>query len=86
MGCEVELVERGLTVRGPERLAGVDIDLHDESELTPTVAALAALADGPTRIRGRRRTSAGTRRTGSPRSSPRSTRSAVRRRRPRTAW
>jgi 3-phosphoshikimate 1-carboxyvinyltransferase len=52
MGCEVVLDERGLTVRGPERLSGVDIDLHDESELTPTVAALAALADGPTRIRG----------------------------------
>ena len=42
----------GLTVRGPDRLSGVDIDLHDESELTPTVAALAALADGPSRIRG----------------------------------
>ncbi len=52
MGCEVVLDERGLTVRGPERLAGLDIDLHDESELTPTVAALASLADGPTRIRG----------------------------------
>ncbi|MCS7481661.1 3-phosphoshikimate 1-carboxyvinyltransferase [Umezawaea endophytica] len=52
MGCEVVLDERGLTVRGPERLTGLDIDLHDESELTPTVAALAALADGPTRIRG----------------------------------
>ena len=52
MGCEVVLDSRGLTVRGPERLTGLDIDLHDESELTPTVAALAALADGPTRIRG----------------------------------
>jgi 3-phosphoshikimate 1-carboxyvinyltransferase len=52
MGCEVVLDERGLTVRGPERLSGLDIDLHDESELTPTVAALAALADGPTHIRG----------------------------------
>ncbi|PRY43888.1 3-phosphoshikimate 1-carboxyvinyltransferase [Umezawaea tangerina] len=52
MGCEVSLDERGLTVRGPDRLAGLDIDLHDESELTPTVAALATLADGPTHIRG----------------------------------
>jgi 3-phosphoshikimate 1-carboxyvinyltransferase len=52
MGCEVVLDERGLTVRGPRRLTGLDIDLHDESELTPTVAALAALAEGPTRIRG----------------------------------
>ncbi|HEX7305543.1 3-phosphoshikimate 1-carboxyvinyltransferase [Lentzea sp.] len=52
MGCEVEVSERGLTVRGPAKLSGVDIDLHDESELTPTVAALAALAEGRTVIRG----------------------------------
>ncbi|MFD5829435.1 3-phosphoshikimate 1-carboxyvinyltransferase [Lentzea sp. NPDC060358] len=52
MGCEVEVSERGLTVRGPAKLSGVDIDLRDESELTPTVAALAALAEGRTVIRG----------------------------------
>ncbi|WP_367135383.1 3-phosphoshikimate 1-carboxyvinyltransferase [Saccharothrix sp. HUAS TT1] len=52
MGCAVELTEAGLVLRGPDRLTGVDVDLRDESELTPTVAALAALADGPTRIRG----------------------------------
>ncbi|MFC3891667.1 3-phosphoshikimate 1-carboxyvinyltransferase [Lentzea rhizosphaerae] len=52
MGCEVLVSEHGLTVRGPSRLSGVDIDLHDESELTPTVAALAALAEGRTVIRG----------------------------------
>jgi len=51
-GCAVALDERGLTVRGPERLSGLDVDLRDESELTPTVVALAALADGPSRIRG----------------------------------
>lgn len=42
----------GMTVQGPDRLAGVDVDLHDASELTPTVAALAALATSPSRIRG----------------------------------
>ncbi len=52
MGCTVELSDKGLTVRGPARLSGVDIDLHDESELTPTVAALASLAEGRTQIRG----------------------------------
>lgn len=52
MGCTVELSDRGLTVRGPAKLSGLDIDLHDESELTPTVAALAALAEGRTTIRG----------------------------------
>ncbi|MBB5955190.1 3-phosphoshikimate 1-carboxyvinyltransferase [Saccharothrix tamanrassetensis] len=52
LGCDVVLDDRGLTVRGPERLSGLDVDLRDESELTPTVAALAALADGTSRIRG----------------------------------
>ncbi|WP_112269136.1 3-phosphoshikimate 1-carboxyvinyltransferase [Lentzea terrae] len=52
MGCTVEVSEQGLTVRGPEKLSGLDIDLRDESELTPTVAALAALAEGQTIIRG----------------------------------
>ena len=38
---------------GPaDACAGVDVDLHDAGELTPTVAAVAALATGPSRIRG----------------------------------
>ncbi|NUS45289.1 MAG: 3-phosphoshikimate 1-carboxyvinyltransferase, partial [Mycobacteriaceae bacterium] len=41
-----------LTVHGPAALHGVDIDLHDVGELAPTVAALAALADSPSRLRG----------------------------------
>lgn len=52
MGCAVELHKRGLSVRGPDRLEGVDVDLHDIGELTPTVAVLAALASGPSRLRG----------------------------------
>ncbi|HEY6422848.1 MAG TPA: 3-phosphoshikimate 1-carboxyvinyltransferase [Pseudonocardiaceae bacterium] len=52
MGARVELDERGLTVTGPDRLDGVDADLHDIGELTPTVAALAALASSPSRLRG----------------------------------
>jgi 3-phosphoshikimate 1-carboxyvinyltransferase len=51
-GCGVEPGSDGMTVRGPDTLAGVDVDLHDASELTPTVAAVAALATGPSRIRG----------------------------------
>jgi len=31
---------------------GVDVDLHAAGELAPTIAALAALADGPSRLRG----------------------------------
>jgi len=51
-GCTVEPGPGGMTVHGPQTLLGVDVDLHDASELTPTVAALAALASTPSRIRG----------------------------------
>lgn len=41
-----------LVVVGPDRLVGVDLDLSAIGELTPTVAALCALADGPSRLTG----------------------------------
>ena len=52
MGCTVEHVPDGLRVTGPERLTGVDLDLHDVGELTPAIAALCALADSPSHLRG----------------------------------
>jgi 3-phosphoshikimate 1-carboxyvinyltransferase len=52
MGAHVRLDSEGLTVRGPERLAGVDVDLHDVGELTPVIAAVAALASEPSYLRG----------------------------------
>ncbi|MGH3993642.1 MAG: 3-phosphoshikimate 1-carboxyvinyltransferase, partial [Pseudonocardiaceae bacterium] len=52
LGAQVDLDERGLTVTGPGRLTGLDAELHEAGELTPTVAALAALAAGPSRLRG----------------------------------
>ncbi|GAA4866103.1 3-phosphoshikimate 1-carboxyvinyltransferase [Saccharopolyspora rosea] len=52
MGAEVRREPTGLTVTGPGVLRAVDIDLHDVGELTPTVTALAAFADGPSRLRG----------------------------------
>jgi 3-phosphoshikimate 1-carboxyvinyltransferase len=52
MGVTVRRDDNGLTVTGDGTLSGVDYDLHDVGELTPTVAALAALADGPSRLRG----------------------------------
>jgi 3-phosphoshikimate 1-carboxyvinyltransferase len=52
MGCTVTLDSAGLRVSGTGTLSGVDVDLHDVSELTPTIAALATLADGPSRLRG----------------------------------
>jgi 3-phosphoshikimate 1-carboxyvinyltransferase len=42
----------GMSVRGPGTLLGVDVDLHDVGELTPTIAAVAALATTPSRLRG----------------------------------
>ena len=41
-----------LEFTGPTTLDGVDLDLHDVGELTPVVAAVAALASGPSRLRG----------------------------------
>jgi 3-phosphoshikimate 1-carboxyvinyltransferase len=52
MGADVSLSREGLTVSGTGEINGIDIDLHDASELTPVVAALAALADSPSVIRG----------------------------------
>jgi 3-phosphoshikimate 1-carboxyvinyltransferase len=52
MGCVVEPVDEGLRVRGTGRLHGVDLDMHDIGELTPAVAALCALADSPSHLRG----------------------------------
>jgi 3-phosphoshikimate 1-carboxyvinyltransferase len=39
-------------VAGTGGIEGIDVDLHDASELTPVVAALAALAQSPSWIRG----------------------------------
>jgi 3-phosphoshikimate 1-carboxyvinyltransferase len=52
MGAEVTLDRDGLTVEGTGELYGIDADLSDAGELTPVVAALAALADGPSQLRG----------------------------------
>jgi 3-phosphoshikimate 1-carboxyvinyltransferase len=52
MGCTVTRDEGGLTVTGRDRIEGIDVDLHDVGELTPVVAALCALADGPSYLRG----------------------------------
>ncbi|MFT4008992.1 MAG: 3-phosphoshikimate 1-carboxyvinyltransferase [Nocardioidaceae bacterium] len=51
MGADVRLDDSGLHVTGGD-LYGLDADLHDVGELTPAVAALCALADGPSTLRG----------------------------------
>jgi 3-phosphoshikimate 1-carboxyvinyltransferase len=52
MGAEIFLNDDGLTVTGSGAIHGVDIDLHNVGELTPALAALAALADSPSHLRG----------------------------------
>lgn len=52
MGSHVEFIEGGLKVTGGTSIKGIDIDLHDVGELTPSIAALAALADSPSHLRG----------------------------------
>lgn len=52
MGAQVALDGDVLTVTGTGEVRGVDLDLRAAGELAPTIAALAALADSPTRLRG----------------------------------
>jgi 3-phosphoshikimate 1-carboxyvinyltransferase len=52
MGAAVELTAAGLTVYGPAAIRGINVDLHDVGELTPTIAAIAVFADGPSRLVG----------------------------------
>lgn len=52
MGAEVTLDETGLTLRGRGSILGLEADLGDVGELVPTIAAIAALAETPSRITG----------------------------------
>jgi 3-phosphoshikimate 1-carboxyvinyltransferase len=52
MGAEVTNSGGELTVRGTGIIRGIDADLSGAGELTPTIAAVAALADSPSRLTG----------------------------------
>ncbi|RIQ23756.1 3-phosphoshikimate 1-carboxyvinyltransferase [Jiangella rhizosphaerae] len=52
MGADVSLDDGVLTVRGTGTVLGLDADLHDVGELTPVLAALAAVASTPSHLRG----------------------------------
>jgi 3-phosphoshikimate 1-carboxyvinyltransferase len=52
MGAEVALDGDKLTVSGTGTFSGLDADLHEVGELAPTLAAVAALADSPSALRG----------------------------------
>jgi 3-phosphoshikimate 1-carboxyvinyltransferase len=52
MGGSVTLSDAGLTVRGAGTITPLSADLRDVTELVTVIAALAALADGPSRLTG----------------------------------
>ncbi|MFI6574453.1 3-phosphoshikimate 1-carboxyvinyltransferase [Nocardiopsis sp. NPDC050513] len=52
MGGEVSRSGDDLTLRGTGQVNGITADLRDVGELTPTIAAVAALADSPSRLTG----------------------------------
>ncbi len=51
MGCRIRWEEDGVQVAGPERLRAVDMDMNTMPDMVPTLAVVAALADGKSRIR-----------------------------------
>lgn len=51
MGAQISLTNDGLKITGSGKINGIDIDLHDVGELTPSIAAVAALAATPSTLR-----------------------------------
>ncbi|MGB6042073.1 MAG: 3-phosphoshikimate 1-carboxyvinyltransferase [Pirellulales bacterium] len=55
MGCSIDYLENGITVRGGRErgsLRGIEVDMSDISDTVQTLAVVALHADGPTTIRG----------------------------------
>ena len=51
-GAKVEATDGDMLFTAGETLPGVELDLHDEGELAPVIAAVCALAEGPSRLTG----------------------------------
>jgi 3-phosphoshikimate 1-carboxyvinyltransferase len=52
MGAKIERSELGLKISGTEKILGIDINLQEVGELTPSIAAVAALAETESRLFG----------------------------------
>ena len=52
MGGSCELTDAGPEFTGSGSIHGIDVDLSEVGELTPGIAAVAALADSPSTLRG----------------------------------
>jgi 3-phosphoshikimate 1-carboxyvinyltransferase len=51
-GARCTLAPDGLTVAGPAKISGIDVDLGDVGELAPVIAAVCTFAAGPSKLRG----------------------------------
>jgi 3-phosphoshikimate 1-carboxyvinyltransferase len=51
MGCALKYEPDGITVSGGDRLQAVDIDMADMPDMVPTLAVVAAFAEGTTVIK-----------------------------------
>ncbi len=56
MGAQISFTDTAhgsdLTITSDGTIHGIDVDLHDVGELTPSIAALCAFADSPSTLRG----------------------------------
>lgn len=52
MGGAVQRIGSDLKFTGTGKISGLDADLHEVGELTPVIAALCALAESPSQLRG----------------------------------
>jgi 3-phosphoshikimate 1-carboxyvinyltransferase len=52
MGAEVRVGDDTITVTGPDRLVGIDVNLATMPDTAQTLAVVALFAEGPTTIRG----------------------------------
>ncbi len=50
MGCRIEQTGAGITVIGPEKLEGIELDMGDMPDVAPTLVVVAAFAEGTTII------------------------------------
>ncbi len=50
MGCRISWEDEGVTVSGPDRLKPLDLDMNTMPDMVPTMAVVAAFAEGRSRI------------------------------------
>ena len=50
MGCQVHKTDNGITVVGPDKLKGIEVDMGNMPDVAPTLAVVAAFAEGTTVI------------------------------------